>query len=814
MEDTVQRMAPVMETLEHMHKDNVIHRDISPDNIMVVEDGSLKLLDFGAAKQYSDSTLSRLVVKASYSPPEQMDARGMFGSWSDVYSICAAIYFCITGKNPEDAISRLMIDDLKRPSELGADILPAAEKTLMRGMALDSSERIRDMALLRAGLEKVYPILTYEEQKELERKKKHRSRIITAALLTAVLLIAVITYANRIRILFSFTDTETFLLDRSDLTDEEYDKNADIVESRVDALTGGRYLMKKNEDIVKFEVPEKMFGGNRKRDLIWNYITNPLKLYFALFDSENGEYQVVDILDQEKDIKAVYEKNGTFYVEYTETAQDRLKEYLGQEGLSVWLSFDILQKENPHFEGVCTGDGKTMELTAVASPGDAGVFSGNYVCRVMTEAPLSSPFNADTVIDAVWEDPDDISDPGKYQVREKDILKGSDAIRKWCFAYGISANEMDDDHDAPYDPATSQIIKDRLDALETPYALGREKGDSNYIVIEMPEGAITYEMMDLVCGKYERDDLSLGSMTRMETNTYGAMYDSTSEGHPYFEPFYSQMSESEKKNLRSFMESLKEDGEKYLYLQFCHFPIAKTEIDKALASFDASENIVFDEWCAEKGKEEQNARLAALVITAYNQSPKYTYYNEGFDKKTKNGEPCWKGDGGRTLAAEQRAWDYAEEWEKEKSHGLSFTHLIHKVGLLRCLHADYCNESTSEQKTEEWLERFCSFYRDNRDKLQDGTYNYMEFTYLSVGGRTFLQGGDIGEKPGIKAKIIIALDPDTGTYYIASIFGCDEKKIEEIKKYLQKDKVLSGMFTDVTEETLTYNTMAITNLHL
>lgn len=174
MEETVQRMSPVMKTLEHMHKDNVIHRDISPENLMVLGDGSLKLLDFGAAKQYEDSTLSRLVVKANYSPPEQMDAKGIFGSWSDVYSVCAAMYYCITGQNPEDAISRLMMDDLKKPSELGADILPAAEKTLMSGMALDSSERIQGMAQLRENLEKIYPILTEEEKSALENKKRFR----------------------------------------------------------------------------------------------------------------------------------------------------------------------------------------------------------------------------------------------------------------------------------------------------------------------------------------------------------------------------------------------------------------------------------------------------------------------------------------------------------------------------------------------------------------------------------------------------------------------------------------------------------------
>ena len=170
MEDTVQRMAPVMETLEHMHSKKIIHRDISPDNLMVLEDGGLRLLDFGAAKQYSDSTLSRFVVKANYSPPEQLDARGIFGSWSDVYSICAAMYFCITEKNPEDAISRLMEDCLKMPSELGADILPDAEKTLMSGMALDSSKRIRDMGMLRSELEKTYPVLTREEKEEKKKK--------------------------------------------------------------------------------------------------------------------------------------------------------------------------------------------------------------------------------------------------------------------------------------------------------------------------------------------------------------------------------------------------------------------------------------------------------------------------------------------------------------------------------------------------------------------------------------------------------------------------------------------------------------------
>ena len=174
--DAVIRMDPLMRALEHMHQQNVVHRDISPDNIMVLSDGSLRLLDFGAAKQFEGNTKSRLVVKASYSPPEMMDVKGDLGRWSDVYSVCAAIYFCITGIDPEDAISRLVFDQIKDPSELEADILPIAEKILMRGMSLDKS-RIRSMEQLRIELEKAYHILSTKERRTLKRKRRWRKTL-------------------------------------------------------------------------------------------------------------------------------------------------------------------------------------------------------------------------------------------------------------------------------------------------------------------------------------------------------------------------------------------------------------------------------------------------------------------------------------------------------------------------------------------------------------------------------------------------------------------------------------------------------------
>ena len=148
MGETLHRFYPIMKTLEHMHTDNVIHGDISPDNIMVLKDDKLRLLGLSAEDKYRDITLTRLVSGARYVPPEQLDAKGASGSWSDVYSVCSVLYYCITGEDPDDAVSRLMLDDLKKPSELDADIMPAAEKTLMRGLALDGSERVRSMTQL------------------------------------------------------------------------------------------------------------------------------------------------------------------------------------------------------------------------------------------------------------------------------------------------------------------------------------------------------------------------------------------------------------------------------------------------------------------------------------------------------------------------------------------------------------------------------------------------------------------------------------------------------------------------------------------
>ncbi len=153
-EKLIQLMLPLMRALERMHAQNVIHRDIAPDNIMLLDDGSLKLTDFGAARYFSgeESQSLSVVLKPGYAPYEQYSREGHQGPWSDVYALCATIYQCITGVTPPDSIDRSMGKPLKAPSSLGVAISPTLEAALLKGLALLPKDRWQSMGELQTAV--------------------------------------------------------------------------------------------------------------------------------------------------------------------------------------------------------------------------------------------------------------------------------------------------------------------------------------------------------------------------------------------------------------------------------------------------------------------------------------------------------------------------------------------------------------------------------------------------------------------------------------------------------------------------------------
>ncbi len=152
-EEAVKLLMPVMTSLQHVHAEGIIHRDISPDNIMVMEDGSTKLLDFGAAREISQTDIKSLsvILKPGYAPEEQYRSKGRQGPWTDVYALAATLYKCIVGATPDDAMERMYRDRL--PSPAADAVCPIAiSNVIIKGLAVRQADRYQDVASFLADL--------------------------------------------------------------------------------------------------------------------------------------------------------------------------------------------------------------------------------------------------------------------------------------------------------------------------------------------------------------------------------------------------------------------------------------------------------------------------------------------------------------------------------------------------------------------------------------------------------------------------------------------------------------------------------------
>ncbi len=145
-------MMPLVSSLAKVHQTGLVHRDISPDNIMLTPDGRLKLLDFGAARDVAGSKSVSVVLKPGYAPEEQYRTHGELGAWTDIYALCGTMYKLITGVTPPESIERLAGDTLQAPSHLGVSMNPAQEAAILRGLSVRKEGRFVTTGELYAAL--------------------------------------------------------------------------------------------------------------------------------------------------------------------------------------------------------------------------------------------------------------------------------------------------------------------------------------------------------------------------------------------------------------------------------------------------------------------------------------------------------------------------------------------------------------------------------------------------------------------------------------------------------------------------------------
>lgn len=175
-------MNPLLQSLETVHKRHILHRDISPDNILLTTKGEIFLVDFGAAGTYmeeGDDSATNLYVKYGYAAKEQFTVGAPQGNYTDIHAICVTMYRMVTGVKPPSARDRQQgHEKIKLPNRMNVveKIPKHIEKAIMKGLSLDGEDRQQTVGEL------YRQIYETDEERMNHRLQKTQNAIITITL--------------------------------------------------------------------------------------------------------------------------------------------------------------------------------------------------------------------------------------------------------------------------------------------------------------------------------------------------------------------------------------------------------------------------------------------------------------------------------------------------------------------------------------------------------------------------------------------------------------------------------------------------------
>lgn len=143
-QSVLEMMKPVIKSLQIIHEAGIIHRDISPDNIMIDENNKVTIIDFGSARYFEDEKSKTIMLKRGYAPPEQYVKNGLQGPWTDVYSLMATIYFMLTSNRLPESLSLIGGSAKIEPiSKFVPNIPKQVENVILKGLEVDVDNRLQ-----------------------------------------------------------------------------------------------------------------------------------------------------------------------------------------------------------------------------------------------------------------------------------------------------------------------------------------------------------------------------------------------------------------------------------------------------------------------------------------------------------------------------------------------------------------------------------------------------------------------------------------------------------------------------------------------
>lgn len=194
--NAINYIAQITNAVAYIHERHILHRDIKPDNILITDDNKAILIDFGSAREFEQDKTQRhtSMLTLGYAPTEQYTANSRKGSYTDIYSIGATLYFSLTGQVPLEAAARLN-ERMQEPKELNPAIPDEANRTILKAMQLKAENRHQTVQEFMDDLCNVRPSVLVDETIGGKLSNKRLWLWISAAvLLTAIICIVLLSF--------------------------------------------------------------------------------------------------------------------------------------------------------------------------------------------------------------------------------------------------------------------------------------------------------------------------------------------------------------------------------------------------------------------------------------------------------------------------------------------------------------------------------------------------------------------------------------------------------------------------------------------
>jgi len=352
-------MQDICAALKAVHKEKLIHRDISPDNIYLCANHTVTLYDFGAARfsKHEDQEVVKMtqVMKPGFSPPEQYQSVSKQGPWTDIYALGATLYYMITGQKPIESTNRKTKDELIPPKELKPEIPDYINDTIMRAMAVDMHLRFDSVEEFEKALLKEKRV--FGVVKEKRRRTRKRLLGLGAALLVVAAGLSAFAYTlNQQRLAETLPDSTIelwYALPGSAELDQAKKQSFDeIIKTFQESFPNVTVETKS----YKKESYTKAIHSAFKQDAL------P-----ALFESDGLDASILSKAQSVKDAVATVDKSKTLFLkDYNEYFPQAKQFPLGFEAPAKYVN------KSPHTGGKASGDARARFLA-----GDTPSYSGS-----------------------------------------------------------------------------------------------------------------------------------------------------------------------------------------------------------------------------------------------------------------------------------------------------------------------------------------------------------------------------------------------------------------------------------------------------